>query len=636
MISVPENGASQLGSSSCASANRPKLARIDASLREETPPILFLGAGTSVQSGVPTAPELAKRLGQLLGIPKECRDFASIREHVQDEDLIRVLFKSISSPRPPSIGYRLLAELIATNVFPIILTTNWDKKLEQAVARGFPDAGISVYLRDYDLDDTWIARHLHRPKHKVILKLHGDEDHAIQFAPNRLMKFDPALSQRLRDLVRSNGIVFLGYSLAEPRIIEHLDEAKFVGVVTPFQEDSASIIDQALSQEVLYSVHNDDGLFDNFLMGLCSKLYEDRLRTRASNAHDPDGVRPFVGEHFDEIVDALTEHFLLQDLPDATVDACVQKLLQSLTIAFPKKARPGTALVFIHDPLAPGGMEICHRIKSDPRSRRAALHEFSVHVVTLEQQFEMTDSGPKEFPRRAGSCQPPLQNCERVVLIDDIAFSGNTLSLVKDFLIKKYELSPDRFLAGLVLVSSEVEKALLLEGWQVFKGGSVDGYSITFPWGVNRPTKPFRGIPRNFSDITQDLTVVDFIVDPTFDFVPKPWGDLTIFSENARCSVRLVDLNKGARTSLHYHLLRNEVFFILDDKVRIQLWDRYIVLRKHQAIRIPAGVPHSLICLEHPCRILEIGTGNYEQRDDLVRVYDPYDRDVDGECDGYA
>jgi hypothetical protein len=71
----------------------------------------------------------------------------------------------------------------------------------------------------------------------------------------------------------------------------------------------------------------------------------------------------------------------------------------------------------------------------------------------------------------------------------------------------------------------------------------------------------------------------------------------------------------------------------LDSRMRVLLWDRYIEIKKHECIRIPPWIPHALIALDQPCRVLEMAEGHYDQGADIVRLDDIYGRRKRGEPD---
>lgn len=181
-----------------------------------------------------------------------------------------------------------------------------------------------------------------------------------------------------------------------------------------------------------------------------------------------------------------------------------------------------------------------------------------------------------------------------------------------------------------MVVSAKTRKQLKADGWEVFYGRIHDEWILVCPWGVTRPTTPIlsHGLDCNsYVDEEPELSDAIFLPYRQFGYLPKPWGDQISVVENQPVSVRILEFDKGQRTSLHYHLLRDEVFIVLDDRIRVQLWgDRFRVLHQNESIRIRAGVPHSLIALEQPCRILEISSGLCDQEKDLFRIEDNYRR----------
>jgi mannose-6-phosphate isomerase-like protein (cupin superfamily) len=169
-------------------------------------------------------------------------------------------------------------------------------------------------------------------------------------------------------------------------------------------------------------------------------------------------------------------------------------------------------------------------------------------------------------------------------------------------------------------VSDAVRHALEAAGFivvapEVLETGTVE---VIFPWGWSRATGP---VDPSYSDSHRWVGI------QRFPFLPKPWGHLNSVSENLRNpSVRILNLTSGERTSLHYHVLRSETFITLDHTIRIRLWDRYVDLPLGQAITIEAMVPHSLIALDQPTRVLEVADGLYRQREDIMRLEDVYGR----------
>jgi mannose-6-phosphate isomerase-like protein (cupin superfamily) len=102
---------------------------------------------------------------------------------------------------------------------------------------------------------------------------------------------------------------------------------------------------------------------------------------------------------------------------------------------------------------------------------------------------------------------------------------------------------------------------------------------------------------------------------------PKGWGkEVHIHNDENYCG-KLLELNKGCKCSLHYHINKIETFYILKGKVEITLFydldTRVLVLKEGESIDIPRFLAHSFRGLENST-ILEIST--YDDPSDSVRI----------------
>src|SRR5919198_4658931 len=86
----------------------------------ESPPVLLLGAGASVESGIGAMPDVYKFFG--------CSDFdgfARIIDNYTPDERYRNLYQFLQTRDPSQItpGYRALASLCAEGYFDLVLTT---------------------------------------------------------------------------------------------------------------------------------------------------------------------------------------------------------------------------------------------------------------------------------------------------------------------------------------------------------------------------------------------------------------------------------------------------------------------------------------------------------------------------------
>ena len=111
--------------------------------------------------------------------------------------------------------------------------------------------------------------------------------------------------------------------------------------------------------------------------------------------------------------------------------------------------------------------------------------------------------------------------------------------------------------------------------------------------------------------------------------VEKPWGKVTTFALNQPSSVRLITIEPGQETSEHYHQLRDEMWVVLDDGLRIQIGNRQVDARVGDEYVVASEEPHRITNTgAKRGRVLEIAHG-YTTEDDTFRLQDDYGRPLE-------
>ncbi len=103
--------------------------------------------------------------------------------------------------------------------------------------------------------------------------------------------------------------------------------------------------------------------------------------------------------------------------------------------------------------------------------------------------------------------------------------------------------------------------------------------------------------------------------------VQKPWGSEVIFAENELYSGKLLLINEGCRTSLHYHKEKDETFYIYSGKIVMERGDTKITPSCNEAIRIRPNVIHRITAIESSV-VFEVSTphrGTERLEDDYGR-----------------
>ena len=113
--------------------------------------------------------------------------------------------------------------------------------------------------------------------------------------------------------------------------------------------------------------------------------------------------------------------------------------------------------------------------------------------------------------------------------------------------------------------------------------------------------------------------------------VEKPWGKVTTYTLNQTASVRIITIDAGQTTSEHYHQLRDEMWIVLDEGLRIQIGNRQVEARPGDEFVVSSEEPHRISNEgERRGRVLEIAHG-YTTEDDVFRLQDDYGRPLEPE-----
>lgn len=183
----------------------------------EPPPVLLLGAGASAESGIGAMPDVYKEFNST-----DFDSFTKVIGGYSADERYRKLFQFLQTRDPSKItpGYRALASLCAAAYFDLILTTNFDPLMDDALA------AAQLWRKDYLLfvntvvRNDWLKQLLpaRQPRVKVI-KLHGDLFHrAMAWTEREMDAFLADISPALGDAVKQRDVLVVGHSLRDRRI----------------------------------------------------------------------------------------------------------------------------------------------------------------------------------------------------------------------------------------------------------------------------------------------------------------------------------------------------------------------------------------------------------------------------------
>ena len=111
--------------------------------------------------------------------------------------------------------------------------------------------------------------------------------------------------------------------------------------------------------------------------------------------------------------------------------------------------------------------------------------------------------------------------------------------------------------------------------------------------------------------------------------VDKPWGKVVTYALNQPSSVRVITVEAGQETSVHYHQMRDEMWVVLDAGLTVQIGNKTVEASPGEEFMVSAETTHRITNDGgHRGRVLEIAYG-YTTEDDTLRLQDDYGRPLD-------
>jgi hypothetical protein len=191
----------------------------------DKPPVLLLGAGASVDAGIGAMPALYK----FFGCDNDFKAFCKYIDTLDAAERYRYLSEFLQTRRPADVspGYQALASLCAQTYFDLVLTTNMDPLLDDALA------AARLWRRDYMLIVNGVIRHDRlklllsgqSPRVKIV-KLHGDLfQRFMAWTEAEMDTFLTEVSPQLKPAVYGRDFLIVGYSLRDVRVRELVESA---------------------------------------------------------------------------------------------------------------------------------------------------------------------------------------------------------------------------------------------------------------------------------------------------------------------------------------------------------------------------------------------------------------------------
>ena len=331
----------------------------------ELPPVLLLGAGASVESGIGAMTDLFKLVRR-----DTFEQFCEYVAPLTPAERYRLLAEFLQTQQPAAVsqGYRALAALCEEAYIDVVLTTNVDPLLDDALA------GARLWRRDYLLLVNGVVRPdrietlLAAPRPRVkVLKLHGDLFcRFMAWTPEEMEAWVCDISASVAHAIRGRDILVVGHSLRDEKVRDLVLGAD--GAVWYTTPRSAPDVLRACGRARV--VAEPEAAFEPLFVRLCRDLGlapeeppEPRGAFRAAHAMSP-GPRPQAAD---------APAFTVDDLMGAVVRLASldgDRLVSGFVVDRPRVivtgAVPGAACLAV---VTPDGRRLTARV----------LHRFAGH-----------------------------------------------------------------------------------------------------------------------------------------------------------------------------------------------------------------------------------------------------------------
>jgi S1-C subfamily serine protease len=250
------------------------------------PLVLLLGAGASYEAGIGIMKDLFAHTGV-----EDFQGFSDfIKPRTAEERYLHLSgFLQTQKPSEVTPGYRALAALCAENYFDLILTTNFDPLLEDALA------AARLWRKDYLLVVNGIVRperielvlKEQSPRVKIV-KLHGDLFHRyMAWTIEEMESFVEEIKPQLMPNLHGRNILIVGYSLNDAPVrrlvVEAGGEQSTIWYVHP-----EKVPESLQTNERVRAVVGPEGKFEQLFTGLAKAL---EVKTGAESIPQPATTR---------------------------------------------------------------------------------------------------------------------------------------------------------------------------------------------------------------------------------------------------------------------------------------------------------------------------------------------------------
>jgi mannose-1-phosphate guanylyltransferase/mannose-6-phosphate isomerase len=563
---------------------------------------LILGAGASKASGCPCWSELCKCYCENNNITIVDDPIITFKNHIKNTKKspreMYSIFNSYLGHKKHSIGYKHLSSLIKDGFFTNIITTNFDCLLEQALSEQIPPEDYKVLIKG-ELEDDKIAEIIESEIPQIrILKLNGD-------IPSRIFKIQdietkqisPKLKNILSGLI-SNDLIIVGNQINDLNIISpllNIEQNFNIYYVDPYPPKD-NFIKLYYNEKTQYI----NGDFDNFFTKLNLSIKKRLTQEEEKQEKKKDFEKKLIEKR-----EKGTSY-----INSSNIEFKIESFCNEI-----KRCFIPDEVFFITDKNNLVWREFRRRMKRH------------FPETNLENSVEVSgDEGIRMLNRQVRGEKPSISESANILIVDTIAFSGNTLEIAqKKF---KEEWFPN---SNVKLAVFTIHESLQKRIEQ--KNDNLHGliysmvhhrHEVYFPWGVMDTT----------SNCISTITGLDNFHE--VKIIKKPWGLIELIVESEICSVRILTVENHNKYSFQRHLCRDELFMCIDQNAFLEFccselkenkisYDspeiKSIIIEQGDYVLIPKGIWHRFKAGKDRIRLLEVGFGVYDEND-IIRLED--------------
>ena len=99
---------------------------------------------------------------------------------------------------------------------------------------------------------------------------------------------------------------------------------------------------------------------------------------------------------------------------------------------------------------------------------------------------------------------------------------------------------------------------------------------------------------------------------------PKTWGDEYWIANNEKYCGKILKFKEGANFSMHYHILKEESWYVMEGKLKLEYFDLETAARESKiltegaCVHLKPNIPHKLTALEDSS-VFEVSTQHFEE-----------------------